>query len=82
MQKIYNGLAIIGGILMQLQILPMVYDSWVNNQQIPIATTVLVVCGLSLISLRYLRDWYILALNGVNITLHLAIQLPIIINWI
>ena len=74
--KVINTLATLGAVTMQLQILPMIYDSWANNQQIPLMTTFLVVMGLSLISLRYRGDWFILGLNGLNITLHLLIQIP------
>jgi hypothetical protein len=70
--------AIIGGIIMQLQVLPMIYDSWWHNQQIPIMTTMLVFVGLGLICFRYHKDWFIMTLNITNMFLHALVQLPII----
>jgi len=68
--------ALLGGFLMQVQIMPMIWDSWANGQQIPLLTTAFVFCGLTLISLRYIGDWFIIGLNVINIMLHLLIQLP------
>jgi hypothetical protein len=76
MKTIDNYAAILGGIIMQLQILPMIFDSWVNGNQIPLTTTVLVFFGLGLITLRYRSDWFILTLNLTNMFLHALIQLP------
>jgi len=71
-----NYAAILGGLIMQAQILPMIYDSWVNGQTIPIATYMMVAVGLFLITLRYRSDWFIISLNCTNIFLHTLVQLP------
>ena len=76
LNKATNSLGIAGALVMQAQVLPLIWDSWVNGQQIPLLTTALVFLGLTLISLRYLKDSFILTLNCVNIGLHLLVQLP------
>lgn len=68
------GLA--GALVMQAQVLPLVWDSWANGQQIPLATTLLVFVGLGLINIRYYNDRFIMGLNCVNMTLHALVQLP------
>jgi hypothetical protein len=76
LKYIDNYAAIMGGVLMQMQILPMIYASWAHGQQIPLATTVIVFAGLGLICLRYRNDWFIMTLNITNMFLHALIQLP------
>jgi len=73
---INNYAAILGGLIMQAQVMPMVYDSWANSNTIPLATYIMVVVGLTLITLRYSNDWFIITLNVTNIFLHTLVQLP------
>jgi hypothetical protein len=76
MRFINNYAAILGGLIMQAQVMPMVYDSWANGHTIPLATYIMVVVGLGLITLRYRADWFIISLNLTNIFLHTLVQLP------
>jgi len=73
-----DNLARIGGALMIVQIFPMIWDGWLYSDFIPLSTTVCVFVGLGFISVPYFlrKDWFIVSLNTITITLHLCIQIP------
>lgn len=67
MNKI-NILSAVGGVLLQAQLALLI------GSDIPLAASAVSVAGLILLSLRYLRDWFILSLNLTGIILHFLIQ--------
>lgn len=66
--KVTNTLALAGALLMQAQLLPLI------GEPIPLTTSILFIVGMVLLSLRYLRDWFIMTMNTTGIILHLLIQ--------